>query len=159
MGTGEKMIQHCPVESSANTQGAGMEEYKFGEDYKPRLPNGIYEAQCIRFDNRFSCGKAKKLFLHFKIVEPGEHHGKEIFEAFNMPYNGRIKQGSKYFKTWCMVNGWNRPSRNAKLSARLFVKKIFKVKTRTVKPEHNKQPMPESFWYSVVDEILEVVAG
>ena len=136
-----------------------MEEYRCAEDPKPRLPNAVYEAQCIKFDQSFVLGTTKKLFLHFKITELGEHHGKVIFEAFNMPYNGRIKQGSKYYKTWVMVNDWNPPSRNAKMSPRLFLKKVFKVKTRTVKPEHNKKPMPDSFWYSVVDEIVEVVAG
>ncbi|BBO72074.1 hypothetical protein DSCA_60040 [Desulfosarcina alkanivorans] len=136
-----------------------MKEYRFAEGYKPRLPNGEYEAQCIRYDNKFVLGKTKKLFLHFKIIEQGEHNGKVIFMAFNMRYDDKIKQGSKYFKTWCMVNHWNLPSRNAKLSPRLFSNKIYKVKTRTVKPEHNKKQMPEPFWYSVVDEIVEVVAG
>jgi hypothetical protein len=136
-----------------------MKEYQFADGYKPRLPNGAYEAQCFRFDNKFILGKAKKLFLHFRIVEQGEHHGKEIFMAFNMRYDDRIKQGSKYFKTWCMVNGWKMPSRNAKMSPRLFLNKIYRVETRTVKPKHHDKPMPEAFWYSIVDEIVEVVAG
>ena len=76
-----------------------------------------------------------------------------------MPYDMKIKTGSKYYKTWTMVNGWNKPTRNAKMSPRLFKNKIFKVKTRTVKPQHNGNEMPEHFWYSVVDEIVEVVAG
>jgi hypothetical protein len=78
--------------------------------------------------------------------------------AFNMPYDRRIKSGSKYYKTWCMVNDWQKPSRNAKMSPRLFLNKIYKVKTRTVKPPHNGKEMPEQFWYSVVDEIIEVLA-
>lgn len=88
----------------------------------------------------------------------GEHEGKEIFMAFNMPYNGKVKTGSKYYKTWCLVNNWQVPSRNAKMSPRLFLNKIFKVKTRTVKPKYNDNEMPEQFWYSVVDTIIEVLA-
>ena len=45
------------------------------------------------------------------------------------------------------------------MSPRLFLNKIYRVKTRTVKPKHNEEEMPQSFWYSVVDKIIEVVAG
>ena len=78
--------------------------------------------------------------------------------AFNMPYDKKIKSGSKYYKNWVMVNGWNKPSRNAKMSPRIFKNKIYKIKTRTTMPKHNGKEMPENFWYSVVDEILEVIA-
>jgi hypothetical protein len=102
-------------------------------------------------------GKARKLFLHFKIIE-GEYRGTKLFQAFNMRYDLTVSSGSKYYKTWCMVNNWQKPTRNAKLSPRLFKNKIFRVRTRTVKPQHNGKPMPEEFWYSVVDEIVEVCA-
>jgi hypothetical protein len=131
-----------------------VKDYVCDDDYKPLIPNGTYTAQCIKYDNKFVLGKTKKLFLNFVILSEGEYHGKRIFQAFNMPYNGRIKTGSKYYKTWCMVNRWQKPSRNAKMSAWLFLNKIYKIKTRTVKPLHNKKEMPESFWYSVVDEII-----
>ena len=42
------------------------------------------------------------------------------------------------------------------MSSRLFKNKIFKVRTRTVKPNHGRKEMPKEFWYSVVDEIVEV---
>jgi len=136
-----------------------MKEFVCDDDYKPLIPNGIYEVQCIKYDNKFVLGKTRKTFLNFKILDNNEHQGKKIFLAYNMPYNGRIKTGSKYYKDWCMVNGWQKPSRNAKMSARLFLNKIYRVKTRTVKPKHNEEEMPQSFWYSVVDKIIEVVAG
>ncbi len=130
----------------------------WAEDYKPLIPDGFYEAQCIKYDSCF-IAKSKKTFLHFKILDAGEHFGKQIFMAFNMPYDEKIKMGSKYFKTWCMVNDWKKPSKNAKMSPRLFKNKIYKIKTRTVRPKHNRKEMPKDFWYSVVDEISEVVAG
>jgi hypothetical protein len=113
----------------------------------------------VGYDSKFCLGKTRKTFLNFKIISEGKHHGTKIFMAFNMPYNGRIKTGSKYYKTWCMVNDWQKPSRNAKMSPRIFLNKIYKVKTRTVKPPHNGKEMPKQFWYSVVDEIKEVNAG
>lgn len=136
------------------------DEFFCGQDYWPLIPNGTYEAQCIKFDSKFVLGKARKLFLTFKIIDEWEHYGKLIFMAFNMPYDKKIRPGSKYYKTWVMVNGYRKPSRNATMSPRLFKNKIFKIKTRTVKPkDHNDREMPEDFHYSVVDSIIEVVAG
>jgi hypothetical protein len=129
-----------------------------GADDRPLIPDRVYTAQCVRYDDTFVLAKARKLFLLFRIIDLGEHHGKEIFMAFNIPYDNKIKQGSKYYKTWVLANGWTKPSRNAKMSARLFINKIFEVKTRTVKPKlPNGKEMPRQFWYSVVDSILEVV--
>lgn len=134
-----------------------MGEYSLRDNW-PLLPDGTYEVQCERYDNSFVLGKAKKLFLHFKIIQMGEYNGEKLFMAFNVPYNGKFSRGSKYFTAWSQVNDWKPPSRNAKMSPRIFVKKIFKVKTRTVKPMHNGKKTPSSMWYSVVDSIIEVVA-
>jgi hypothetical protein len=134
-----------------------MSDYIFRQEYKPLVPNGVYEAQFIKYDQSFVLGKARKLLLHFKILDHGKDYGKELFMAFNMPYDKNIRQGSKYFKTWVMVNNWKRPSRNAKMSPRLFKSKFFRVKTRTCKPMHNGAEMPHDFWYSVLDEIVEVL--
>ena len=137
-----------------------MTDFVCGDNYKPLIPNGTYEAQCIRFNEKFVLGKTRKLFFIFKILDSGEHFGEEIFQAYNIPYDWKIRSGSKYYKTWVMVNGWNKPSRNAKMSPRIFLNKIYKIKTRTVKPKGpNGKEMPEEFWYSVVDYIGDVVAG
>lgn len=111
-------------------------------DYWNLIPNGTYEAQCINYDEKFVLGKTRKIFLNFKITELGEHNEKQIFAAFNLRYDRKIRTGSKYYKTWCMVNGWNRPSRNAKMSPRLFLNKIYKVKTRMVKA--SQEPVIET---------------
>ena len=133
------------------------EDLLCGADYRPLLRNGTYEAQCFKYDNRVYFGKTKKLFLHFKIIEPGEYFGKAIFMAFNIPCDRNLSQGSKYYKTWVHVNGWRKPSRNAKMSPKIFLNKICKVRTRTVKPTNNGQKMPKEFWYSLVDTIVEVI--
>jgi hypothetical protein len=133
-------------------------DFVCAENYKPLIPVGVYEAQCISFDSNFHLGKTRKTFLHFQILDQGPHFEKQIFMAFNMPHKKKIRMGSKYYKTWCLVNGWKKPSKNAKMSPRLFINKIYKVKTRKVEPRHHGKKMPKEFWYSVVDEILEVVA-
>ena len=136
-----------------------MQDLVCDDNYHALLDDGIYDAQCIKFDNSFVLRKARKLFLHFSVVDEGRYHGKRLFMAFNLPFDFRVKSGSKYYKTWVMVNGWMRPSKNARMSPRLFLNKIFKIKTRVVKPKHHDKLMPETFWYSVVDEIIQVIAG
>jgi len=129
------------------------------DDPRPLIPEAVYEAVCISYDDGFCFGKCRKLFLTFKIITPGPHLGTELFMAFNMAYNGKIAAGSKYYKTWCMANNWNRPTRNAIMSPRIFKNKAFDIKVRTVKPQHNGNAMPKEHQYSVVDSILRVNAG
>ena len=152
MGPG---TQPCP---GAHPPGGILKDYVCDDDYKPLIPNGTYEAECIKYDNKFVFNTSRKTFLKFRVVG-GEHEGKVIFMAYNMPYQGRIKTGSKYYKDWVFVNNWNRPSKNAKMSPRLFFNKLYKIRTRTCIPKRNGQEMPEEYWYSVVDEIIEVIAG
>ncbi len=130
---------------------AKEENFTYAGDY-PLIENGIYEAQFVKSKDVLIC-KTWKRMLTFKITEPGKYHGIKLFMAFNMPYDKKVKQGSKYYKTYCMVNGWRKPTRNAILSPLIFKNKLFRIKTRKVIPELNKKPMPEQFWYSVVDEI------
>ena len=132
-------------------------EFVYAEDYKPLIPDGMYEAQCISYNSGFHLGKTRKTFLHFKILEPGEHLGKKIFMVFNMPCDKKIRMGSKYYKTYVFANGNQRPTRNSIMSPRLFKGRIFEIKTRTVEPKFpDGKPMPKHFHYSVVDSITDV---
>lgn len=129
-----------------------------GYDYYELIPDGVYDAQCVKYDTKFVLGKTRKTFLRFKIITEGKYHGKEVFMAFNIPYDHKIKIGSKYYKTWVMVNQWKKPTRNAAMSARLFLNKIYKIKTRTTRQKYNEKEMPDNFKYSIVDQIIEVIA-
>jgi hypothetical protein len=134
-------------------------DFVCGQDYQPLVPNGSYEAQCVGYDNSFVLGKARKLFLYFRITDPGEHFGKDLFMAFNMPYDRKIRPGSKYYKTWVRVNDHRPPSRNTIMSPKKFLNRVFSIKTRTVRPNYiDGKAMPEEFWYSVIDSIIEVAA-
>ncbi len=125
---------------------------------RQKIPDAKYDAECIGYDSSFVLGKARKIFLNFRIIE-GEHTGMKLFMAYNAPYDRKFRPGHKYYKDWVMVNGWNPPSRNATMSPRLFLNKAYVIKTRAVKPLRNKKPMPVQFHYSVVDELVEVIAG
>jgi len=125
----------------------------------PVIPDGIYEAICFKHDKAYY-GKSLKLFLHFEIIAPSEYKEIKVFLPFNMPNDGRLAQGSKYYKTWVMVNDWKQPTRNAKLAPRIFINKVFKVETCKAKPKDNGGiEMPESQHYSKVNRIVEVITG
>ena len=67
---------------------------------------------------------------------------------------------SIYMRRKLSLGNWMRPSKNARMSPRLFKNKIFRVWTRTTIPKQpNGKLMPDTFKYSIVDSILEVVAG
>jgi len=128
------------------------------ENYWPSIPDGIYEAQFIKFETSKSFGIQNKLYLRFRITD-GEYSGEELFMPFNMPEGGKkLTLGYKYYKTWMFVNG-NPPSRNTKLHPKIFSNKIFKIKTRSVRPKDHDEKMADNFKYSVVDGIVEVLAG
>ena len=123
----------------------------------PRISDGLYEAQCVKYE--YGQRPYSKLYLKFKITEPGEHIGRILFKPYNIPKNGKKwAQSSFYYKDWVMVNNWQPPSRNAKMSPKIFLNKIFKIRTRTTKPKRDGKEMPEQCWYSLVDVMVEVIA-
>ena len=135
------------------------EEFVCQENYWPLIPDGKYEAICKKYDDKFCFGKARKVFLTFQITSPGKFNGVELFMVFNMPLKGRLKRGSRYYKTWVMLNGWKHPSRNTKMTPRIFLNKVYEVETATVKPKHNGGETPAALYYSKVENILYVLTG
>lgn len=141
------------------------QEYR---EYRPLVPDGIYEAQCLSYEPMTYVTQTdkgprniSKLILKFSLVnvpdETSQDKNVELFMSLNMPWDGHISVGSKYFKSWVKINGNKLPSRNAKMSPRLFLNKLCKVKTRTVKPKDGGEELPECFHYSIVDTIMEVL--
>jgi hypothetical protein len=141
------------------TPEAGKMDFVCKDNPRALIPEGVYEAVCTGYDDGFCFGKCRKLFLTFKIITQGPYLGTELFMAFNMAYTGKIAAGSKYYKTWCLANNWQKPSRNAVMSPRIFKNKSFSVKVKTVKPKYNKTAMPTAFHYSIIEQILNVNTG
>ena len=135
-----------------------MKEFVSADDYWPLLPDGTYTAQCISYNKNESYGgRSRKIYLRFRIIE-GTYEGSVLFMAFNYPSNGKFTPGYKYWQYWVMVHG-KIPSKNAKMSPKVFKKKIFKIKTAKVRRKFpNGDEMPPDCDYSKVDTIEEVLA-
>lgn len=139
-------------------EGGQKEEDFFADEIRPLIPEGTYQVCCIRIEKGASHFRSLKMFLRFKIVDPGQHMGSELFMAMNLintktgkPFK-QVPRGSKYFEQWVIANKNIHPSRNDRMSSKIFMNGIFEAVVRTVKPKfQDGTEKPECFRYSVVD--------
>ena len=131
-------------------------DYYAADDDYALIPDGEYYAECTEYKLLNYDGKKKKLYLCFQIFMDGDAGLKNVYMSFNMPLDNRIGTRSKYYKAWRMAHG-RPPTKNAKLSPRIFKNKFYKIKTRTVKQFENGEARPDDKYYSVVDEIMLVI--
>ena len=123
----------------------------------PRIPAGEYEAQCFKTEKKPFLGSEKKLYLHFIIID-GEHQGIKLFGVYNVNYKS-FPKASKYYTDWAIANE-GLPTRRERMSQNIFKNKVFLVKVRDTIPKYDDgKPKPEMFRYSVVDRIIEKLAG
>ena len=103
--------------------------------------------------------RTKELFLRWRILEPHQFGGIILFQSFNMPTDSkRWGLGSKFLSTWILANG-ARPVRRDRLSTAVFRGKYFKAKVSVVTKTSKGHDRPEATQYSVIDELVSVVAG
>ncbi len=131
----------------------------------PLLPEAEYLATYTHHDTKWVFNTAK-VFVHFKVVEPGEHYGRRIYRPYRAKAligkpgkNGRFKlvPRSELFLTMCRLDeGKQRPDR---ISLRRLQNVLIRITVRTVTKDYKQRPLPESLLYSVVDELLFVEAG
>lgn len=135
-------------------------DLSFGFDaaLTPLVPPGAYIVAFVKADQH-SMFRTKKLFLHWRIIEPSKYDGVTLFQSFNVPTDGtKWGLGHKFLATWILANG-ARPVRRDRLSTSVFRKKYFQARVVTVKKNSKGLDRPESTQYSVVDELVSVVAG
>lgn len=131
--------------------------------HPPRVPDGEYLALCTHVHHdKQSRNYGERVYLDFQLCDCA-HEGK-IIRMFLRP--SRFPT-SNFYRSWAIARG-GPPSRNAKMSARVFSGKLFRVLASTVKPKHRltgddgkTRPgpfLPESFWYSKVACLLSLEA-
>ena len=103
---------------------------------------------------------AGKCFLHFEIVQPGEHMGTRLFRAFRVrKLVGRPGKGGKFiphaggdlYALLCRL--LDVKLRTDRITLRPLRSMLFKVKTRTVTTNHKQEARPEQSRYSTIQEI------
>lgn len=140
------------------TEGEQKEEDFVADEIRPLIPEGTYQVCCIRIEKGTSHFRSLKMFLGFKIVDPGEYMGTELFMAMNLidtktakPFK-KVPRGAKYFEQWVIANKNIHPRRNDRMSPAIFKNGVFKAVVRTVRPKFpDGTEKPECFHYSVID--------
>ena len=135
-------------------------EYYVADDKYTLIPDGEYWAICTDYKEQDyfikGQGKKRKLYMCFDIYAEAnslDDMSEKIWMIFNMPKNRHFGKRSKYYQTWKMV--WGRtPTRNARISPKIFLNRHFKIKTKTVKKYYDGEIRPEGERYSIIDEIL-----
>ncbi len=151
----EYALNHCiPIQDEQKEEGFVAAEKR------PLIPEGTYHVSCTKVEKGISHFRALKMFLTFRIVNPGQHMGTELFMAINLintktgkPFK-QVPRGSKYYEQWVLANNNTHPPRNDRMSSRLFMNGVFEAVVRTVKPKFpDGTEKPECFQYSIVDYI------
>jgi len=130
------------------------------DGFKPLLPEGKWlEA---RFDDHSTAiiFGAHKVFWEFSIVEPGEWFEHELFRAFRVrKVIGRPAKHGKFVLSAggemyeLLVRLLDVRQRTDRITLRPLKHMLFRVKTRTVRTNHNQRPIPEHAQYSVIESI------
>jgi hypothetical protein len=124
----------------------------------PKLPEGNdYIVGYVHAETGNFLGIGR-LFLWFKIVDPIEHSGKELYLCCPVPNNRKFGMGSKFVEAWRIAKGqW--PTRRDRLSTNVFRGHYFKACIKTVMRNKDAEERPPDQHYSKIDHLIERVAG
>jgi hypothetical protein len=126
------------------------------KDEPPALvPEGKYQVQCLGWEKHRYYGGTMKLYVRFRICD-GPYTDTALYRAFN--YYDHLGSATDLYKTLVRVHG-RRVTKKTRLPLALLKNKILEAKIRTVTKDHKQNPLPEHQQYSVIDEILTVLAG
>jgi hypothetical protein len=134
---------------------------------RPLIPDGRYQARLVRAEaeSMRMYGGAPRLFLHFEIIEPGEHYGIRLYGAWRLAAI-TLEHGKKRCKATpsgeaaiMMKRLLGSAARTDRVSFNSLRGKVLLVQTRTVKTTGRQRKRGKGDWYSIVDDIVEIAAG
>ena len=121
------------------------------------IPDAEYRAVFTHHETAYSFS-TPKVFLWFRIVDPGPLFDRMIYAAFRvrrLKGNPRkhggftVAANGELFVSVCKVlDERGRPDR---FSLARLKERVLRIKTRTVKKDHRQREIPEARRYSVVD--------
>lgn len=156
-----KAVPKCGGEDSTSP-GDDDIEVECNVDRPPLIPEGEYSLAFVRAERKNNLWGRTKLFLHFAVIDPGEHHGKVLFMSMNFPQSGNFPLTSKFLQQWSIASGVQ-PRRRDRLSTKVFKGKAFVGHVRTVKffvhSDKKMKPRDPSTYYSVISHLIEVLVG
>jgi hypothetical protein len=131
----------------------------------PLIPPGKYTVVYTHHEtNRSAFGGKPKVYLNFRMVDPG-FIGQEIFAAYNVKgLIGRPKKNGSFKLTrrqdLTLQLATIMPNfRLDRVSLRPLISRTVEVSVRSVVKDYRQRALPVSLQYSVVDKILAIVDG
>ena len=133
-------------------------ELPFNNDIPPAIPDR--DDYTVMFDRAEQANYRRrlKLYLWFQMITEGEWYGEKFCMCCNVAPKGKWTASYKYWMAWVLANG-SRPKRTDRMSSVVFKNKVFRARMRTVRKTANQTDRTPAQQYSVVDELLEVMAG
>jgi hypothetical protein len=132
-------------------------------DDAPLVPDSIYQAVYVRHEAVVMrmFGGAVKVFVHFRIVDPGEHFGVRLYRSYRAKPprkpGGRpftLSRRSELFVTLARLQLHVRLRPDRADIAEALRGCVLQIRTRTVTKDLKGRPLPPNLQYSVVDDIL-----
>lgn len=132
----------------------------------PTVPDEIYSAIFTHHETAFVF-RTSKVFLYFRIIDPGEHFGKILYRAYRAGAlkgeprrNGgfKLRRGSDLLSMIFRILEISK-ARPDRVSLHEIKNCVLKIKTRTVTKDYQQHALPECMRYSVVADIIEKTTG
>jgi hypothetical protein len=125
-----------------------------------RVPERTFHATFSRAERRFLYQRSS-LWLWFRLAALDAADAE--FDGLELPLicatrSGRFGQKAKFTKIWTRIAG-RAPQKGERLSTAIFSGRLFTIRTRTVRVDHEQHPHGALTEYSVIHDILEIEAG
>lgn len=136
-------------------------DFGLAAERPPLIPDGTYEVAYTRASKKFWCFGSDHVLLFSKILNPGDYHDKEIYLPVRVePSKGMkgMSMSSKIVRSVTIALGHS-PTRNDRLTTKVFHGKAFRASVRTVTHDAKKKPLHVANLYSRIDSLLEKTVG
>lgn len=127
----------------------------FDDEARPLIPDGIYQAVCVKARMSFMHRFRRSLVILWLDVATGEHAGVRLERFLNV--GERVGRGSDYFHEWTLANDGEPPSRKDRMAPSKFRGKLFEVEVVTVCKDSRGKARAEPLRYSKVARIIRLL--
>ena len=127
-----------------------------------KLPPEKYDLFLVKTWKGYMYRKAPKLILVFRILTEGPYYGYHIYRCYNL--KGFTKRKEIIPKGWHSdfvreyERLFGRPRQLRDIGTRQFKGKVIRGTVRTVERDSKQRLLPKQSQYSVIHELLEIVA-
>ena len=146
---------------ASTKDGAGLIEGKAW----PLIPSGKYSVTFLHHELGMAF-KVPRLFLHFRIVTPGNYFGETVYRAFRVRSANvkkkkggafRVSRNSDYVRE--MVTLLNLRGRLDRISPLILRDKVLQAEIGEVTRDHKQREIPTALKYSVIRKLICIEAG